>query len=247
MPLDVARHLRVHRAHELRAALDEGDVEAEMGQVLGHLEADEAAPDDHRTPGRDDRLEPRVGVEPRGIRNVALEPLADRVDVRHRPHREHAGQVDAGHGWPDRRRPGGQDELVVRLDGDRAGPRVTQLDGPCRGVDRDRLALGPDFDVQLSPEQRRVRQHELRFALDHPAHEVRQAAVRVRDVRAALDHDDLGLLVKATQPRCTGGATGDPTNDDDLHPMTSCGSQPRHAEEQVSGSSGVLSVSVHHA
>ena len=98
MALDVARHLRVHRRHELTPALDQRHLEAEMDHVLRHLEADEAAADHDRALRRHDRLESRVGVHARRVSDVAFDPLADHLDVRHGPHPKDARQVDAGQG-----------------------------------------------------------------------------------------------------------------------------------------------------
>ena len=53
--------------------------------------------------------------------------------------------------------------------------------------------------------------------LDHAADVVRQPAVRVRDVRPALHHQDLGLLVEPAQARRTRRAAGDAADDDHLH------------------------------
>ena len=95
VPLDVARHLGIHGRHQLRSALDQRHRQAEMDQVLRHLEADEAAADHDGTPRRHDRLEPGVGVQARGVRVVPFEPLPDRLDVGHGPDAEDARQVDA--------------------------------------------------------------------------------------------------------------------------------------------------------
>ena len=215
--LDVVGHLRVHRRHELGAALDERHVEAEVGEVLGHLEPDEAAADDGRPPRGDDGLVPRVGVEPRRFWGVALQPLADGVDVGHGAHDEDPGQVDAGEGRPDGTRTGRQDQLVVRLDGQLAGGDVAELHGLRLGRDRDGLAQGADLDVELRPKQRRVREDELGLPRDHAADVVREPAVRVRDERAALDHKDLGRLVEPAQARSAGGSSSHAADDDDLH------------------------------
>ncbi len=50
-----------------------------------------------------------------------------------------------------------------------------------------------------------------------PADVVREPAVRVRDVRPALHHQDLGLFVQPPQARCTRRATRHSADDDDLH------------------------------
>jgi len=57
--------------------------------------------------------------------------------------------------------------------------------------------------VVATAQRREQASQEIGLALDHVADVVRQAAVRERDVRTLLDHDDLGVLVESPQSRGT--------------------------------------------
>ena len=66
------------------------------------------------------------------------------------------------------------------------------------GLPVDPQDLVPGTDVQPEPGGKRLRglQQQRAPVADGTAEVVRQAAVRVRHVRAALHHDDLGRLVQ---------------------------------------------------
>ena len=93
---DDASVLTVERREDLIGQLDHGDVEAALREVLRHLEADEpAAYDDgahRRLRDLESRVLPHAGEEAR----PAFDPLADLSRVRHGPHLEDPGEVDAG-------------------------------------------------------------------------------------------------------------------------------------------------------
>ena len=190
-----------------------------MDHVLRHLEADEAATDHHRPLRRQDRLEARVGVHPGGLSRMPFNPLADHPDVRHGAHPKDAQQIDPGQGRADRRRARGQDQLVVGLGRHFAGYDVAQIHGFLRRRDRGRLAAGAHIDRELLAEHPLVRHQQARLARDHAPDMVGQPAVRIRDVRPALHHQDLRSFVQPAQPRRTRRAAGDAANDDNLHFM----------------------------
>ena len=121
VPLQVARHLGVERRHDLPAALQQRDLEAEADQVLGRLDADEAAADDDRAQLPLERLEARVGVHAGRPAAPLVDPGADLAGVRHRPHAEDAGQVDPRQRRTDGSCSGREHELVVVLGGHLAG------------------------------------------------------------------------------------------------------------------------------
>ena len=79
------RHVLVERPQHLVGHLDERDVEAPVHQVLRALHADEAAANDDRARLRPHRLEARVLVHAGQEQGAALEPLADRARIGHRP------------------------------------------------------------------------------------------------------------------------------------------------------------------
>ena len=98
-----------------------------VDQVLRRLQPDEAAADHHRAPRRLHELDPGVVVHPGEERCAALDPLADRPHVRHRPHLEDAGQVDPGQRRAHRGRSRREHQLVVRFDRHLAGRDIAQL------------------------------------------------------------------------------------------------------------------------
>ena len=75
----------------------------------------------------------------------------------------------------------------------------------------------PDVDVEHGPEHLLRRHQEARLLRDHAADVVGQPAVRVRDVRPALHHEDLGLLVQPAQARRARRPARHSANDDDFH------------------------------
>ena len=218
--LGEVRHLGVQRRQDLVAQLDERHVEAAMHQVLGRLQPDEAAADDHRPGLGPHGLEAGVAVHPGQEHRTLLDPLADRPGVGHGAHLEDAGQVDAGQWRADRRRAGRQHQLVVGLGGDLAGLDIAQVHGLLVRRNLDRLAVHPAIDLELVAEGGFGRHQQARFLLDHAAYVIGQPAVRVRHVRPALDHDDLGLLVQSTQTRRARRSTGDAPDDDDFHDVS---------------------------
>ena len=136
----------------------------------------------------------------------------------HGPHREDPREVDAGQRRPDRGRAGRQHQLVVGLGRDLAGRVVAQVDG-LRPSARWR---SPRSRVRTSTSKTArnicsVATRRLDSSGITPADVVGQPAVRVRDVRAALHHEDLGLLVQPAQARRTGRPARHSADDDDLH------------------------------
>ena len=72
--------LGVERRHHLRQRLHDGGCDAAVDQVLGHFEADEAAPDHDGGPGAGDRSDHVVGVLDRAQRQGTLDAGDRRPD-----------------------------------------------------------------------------------------------------------------------------------------------------------------------
>ncbi len=213
---DDAGEFPVERGQHLVEQLDERHVEPNVDQVLGHLETDEPAAHHHRPPHGLDRLDAGVVEHPREERRAALHPLADGPCIRHGPHLEYPGEVDARQRRTDRRRAGGQHQRVVGLGDDLAGRDVPQVHGLRLRRDRDRLTVRADVDRELLAEQPFVRDQQARLLRYHAPDVVGEPAVGIRHVGTALYHENLGVLVQPPEPSCTGGATGHPADDDDL-------------------------------
>ena len=221
MPLDVAldeaRDLRVQRGQDVIGLLDEGHVEPEMDQVLRRLETDEPAANDHRAAHGLDHLNARVVEHPREKGRALLDPLADRLGVRHGAHVEDPRQINARQGRMDRSRAGRQHELVVGLGRDLAGLHVAQLHGLLLWIDGNRLAVRARINREHGAKHLLGPHQEARFLFNHAADVVGQTAVRVRDIRPAFHHEDFGLFVQPAQARRTRRAARHSTNDDDFH------------------------------
>jgi len=76
----------------------------------------------------------------------------------------------------------------------------------------DRFAVRPHIDRKIPAKHLLVRNDQARFLRDHASYMVGQSAVRVRDVRTAFDHEDIGLLIESAQTRRTRRAVSNSTN-----------------------------------
>jgi hypothetical protein len=162
-------------------------------------------------------LEAGVLVHARQELGSALDPLADRPRVGHRAHLEDAGQVDAGQWRADRRRAGRQHQLVVGLGAQFAGGDVAQLHGLLGRRDGHGFAAGACVDGEQAAKRLNICDQKAGLFLDHAANVVRQSAIRVRHIRAALDQYDLGLFVEPAQACRARCSTSDATDDDHFH------------------------------
>ena len=206
--LDSARKFFIRRSEDLACHFHDGRFEAAMDQILGHLQPDEAAANNH-------------GAELcfRGLngRAARCNPFVDVPGVGHRADMEDAGQVYPRQRRPDGRRARRQNQLVVGMLRNLAGPHIAQLDLFLRRQNLNSLAIGPDIDGKPFAEQLRGRDQEARFLLDDAADMIWQSAVRVGNVGAALHHQDFGILVQPAQARRARCAASHSTYDDDLH------------------------------
>ena len=86
-----------------------------------------------------------------------------------------------------------------------------------RGVVSRLIQLDVDVDGEPLPEEGARGDQQGPLVGDHVAHEVRQPAVGERDVRSAVEDDDLGRLVQASQPGRAGGAPRHAAYDQHAH------------------------------
>ena len=91
---DKVGNLLVERAEQLITLLEEGDVEAEVDEVLRHLEADESAADHDGAANRLHHLNARIAIHAGEERSASFYPLKDCFGVGHCPHMEDSGQID---------------------------------------------------------------------------------------------------------------------------------------------------------
>ena len=179
--VNLGDHLGVERGHDLVERLDEGDLDAAVAQVLGHLDADETAADHHGRPGVGRGRHHRVCVL-----DVAQAQCA--LDARDR--RTHGNC------------PGREDERVVgklrrltRCEIAHRDDLALAVDGRCLGVDAD-------VQPEAGTEGRGRLQQQRGALLDQAPHVVRQAAVGERHVSAALEDNDGGRFVQPAEARC---------------------------------------------
>ena len=187
--------LGVERGQHLGGGLDDGDVDALAHQVLGHLQADEAGPDDDGRLGGD----ADVGGQAGGVLDGA----------------QRAGALIARDGRPHRGGAHAQHQLVVGQDLLLARQRRAGRDRVRRPVDGDDLVVDPHVEAEPGKELLGRLQGEVVLFFDQPADEIGQAAVGERDVAGPLEHGDLGVGVKAAQAGCRRHAPGDTADDDD--------------------------------
>lgn len=106
--------------------------------------------------------------------------------------------------------------MVVGLVLAPAGLEVAHADHPSFTVDGERLVVHPRVEVEPGPEALGRLEHEAVAMFDDPTDVVREAAVGVRHVSAALEHDDLGRRIETAQSGGGGHAAGHATDDHDL-------------------------------
>jgi hypothetical protein len=199
----------VDRGEDLVGELHDVDFGPAVPQVFGHLEADVARADDDGAHG--------TAGAPGGRGEQGIQFCLDLVHVADSAQHVNARQVDARNRRANRFGPRRQGEFVVRLGVLGAVVDAAHRDGLRRAVDRNHFVADAHVEVECFP-QALGRLHEQPAAIgDDTADVVRQAAVRERHVVTALEHDDLGELVKAAGAGGDGCSGGDSADDDEFH------------------------------
>ena len=191
------RHLKVNRRHDLIESFDKRHLKARVMQVLRHLEADEPAADHRRGPQR-----------------TALHHGADLVRVGHGPQCFDPRGIDAGDARTQRRRTGCDHQIVVGLLVRFTGLGFSDGDRLLHAVDLRYFVLHAHVDAEPFPHALRRHQEEHTPVFDHVAHMVRQAAVCIRNIRAAFQDHDLAVRVQSSQSGCAACAAGNAADDD---------------------------------
>jgi len=195
---DPEAHIRIEGGHHLGQAFDEGDRDAAAGELLGHLQADEAGADDDGAP-----------------RGARLGPGADRLGVAQVPDGEDARGVHAGYRRDDAARAGGQDQGVVAVGELGAVGQVADRERAGGVVDGEDLVTGADVDAVPRGEPSGVAGAQLVEVGDLGADVVGDAAPGVGDVAVLLVDDDFDGLVVAARLRPDRRAGRDRSDDDD--------------------------------
>ena len=204
--LDGAREFLVGRQQNLPGHLHDRHLEAAMDQVLGHLQADEAAAHNHA----------RGAFFSASMRRDAIHSLIWRASGTVRTWKM-PGRSIPGSGGRIGRGARRQHQLVVGMLAHLAGAHVAQPDLFLLGQNFGRLAARAHIDGEAVAEHLRGCDQEARLLLDDAADMVGQPAIRVGNVRPALHHQDFGALVEPAKARGTGCAAGHSTYDDDFH------------------------------
>ena len=164
--------LALQRGEDVRGHLDDVDLESCVVEGFGCLQSDVAGAEDHRPP------------------RTVVHACAQAHGIRHRAEGAHAVRVESRQGGPQGARAGGEDERVV---GEGVDPgRRDDCHGPPVGLDRRHLVAAADVEVQSGSEGGRGVEEKRVGIGDLAADVVREAAVRERHLRSALEDDDLG-------------------------------------------------------
>ena len=191
-------HLAVDRRKHMPGVLNDRHLKAAPAQVFGRFEPDETAADHQRLPG--------------AVRRKS----AEGIHIRNRPERMNAEIVPAGQLRRGRPGTGRQQEFVVGLlifGAVRPADRNRFPDA----VDGDRLVPGPDLDVEPRPELFLGHDQQRIAFRDDAAQMIRQPAVRVGDVAAALQQNDFHGFVQPPQPRRSACPRGDSADNQCFH------------------------------
>ena len=189
---DQRGHLDFEGRQDVLGELDEVCLEASLCEGFGGLDADEASSEDD-------------GSRARGL--AQGEGIVDRAQG------VHARGVEAINRGPAREGSRGENQVVVRERVGLARLPVGDLDGVRARVDRGDLGVDAHVEVERRLERLRGVEEEFGGVFDLAADVVREPAVRVGDVLAALQHDDLGALITPAQARRRAHTTGDSSDD----------------------------------
>jgi len=182
---DTIGEFGIEQAEKLLAALDQAHLQAARREILGHLQPDVAAADDH-------------GVS----RGAALDVGVDGDGILHHVERENPIEIETGDSELDRCRPGRDQQLIVADDRLVATP-PPHMHFAARGIDRDDLVVQLHRDRPLGELRHRAR--DQRGGIGHDATEpVRQSALAIGGEAAAIEGGDRQFRVAA--PRLGGRA-----------------------------------------
>ena len=159
--------------------MDDGDGNAHLHKVFRHLQTDKAAASQNS-----------------GFRLLILYKAPDAEGILHGAQCENTLAVHAGKRRNRRLCAGGKKQFVIgfRID----LPAVQCADSDCFlcGIDRSYFLPYPHINAKAVPEALRSLQCQFFLLLDHTAHIIRQTAVGIGHIAAALDHDDLGVFIQ---------------------------------------------------
>lgn len=201
---DGGGHFLVERRQHLVLQLDERGRDAAADEVFDQLQADETGPD------HDCLSDPLVDA------------LLDAIDVGQIPEREDAVQVDARNRRPQRSRPGGQNQLVIRFFVGPIGGEVANADFLGHRVDGFDRRTSAHVELEADAQPLGRRDEELVARGDFAPHVIGQAAVGKRHVRPALQQDDFGIFRQPAGPRGRRRSARHAPHDEQFHDSNRC-------------------------
>ena len=104
--------------------------------------------------------------------------------------------ADAGKRRNRRLCAGGKKQFVIGFRIDLPAVQCADRDGFLCGIDRSYFLPYPHINAKAVPEALRSLQCQFFLLLDHTAHIIRQTAVGIGHIAAALDHDDLRVFIQ---------------------------------------------------
>ena len=122
--------------------------------------------------------------------------------ILHGAQRENTLAADAGKRRNRRFCAGCEEQFVIGFRIDFSAVQCMDGNGFLCGIDRSYLLPYPHINAKAIPKTFRSLQRQFFLLFDHTAHIIRQAAVGVGHIAAALDHDDLRVFIQTAD---TGG------------------------------------------
>jgi len=116
--------------------------------------------------------------------------------ILHGAQRENTLTVDAGKRRNRRLCAGCEEQFVIGFRIDLPAVQCADSDGFLCGIDRSYFLPYPYINAKAVPEAFRSLQCQFFLLLDHTAHIIRQTAVGIGHIAAALDHDDLRVFIQ---------------------------------------------------
>ena len=116
--------------------------------------------------------------------------------ILHGAQRENTLTADAGKRRNRRLCAGCEEQFVIGFRIDLPAVQCADSDGFLCGIDRSYFLPYPHINAKAVPEALRSLQCQFFLLLDHTAHIIRQTAVGIGHIAAALDHDDLRVFIQ---------------------------------------------------
>jgi len=159
--------------------LDDGDGNAHFCKVFRHFQTDKAAASQNS-----------------GFRFLILYKAPNAEGVLHGAQGKYPLAVHAGKRRNRRLCAGGEEQLVIGFRIALSAVQCADGDGFFCGIDRSYFLPYPHINAKAIPKALRSLECQFFLIFDHTSHIIRQAAVGIGHIAAALNHDDLGVFIQ---------------------------------------------------